>query len=630
MDVLRKASTEYQTRQIENALRAAERSLERIEKKLATGDLSVPAKTTTPASRDAAVQSIRARVKELNADLDARRREEKIGPYSDEARLTRELASLAKRKAELERRLREKDTSRKVKPLPTDDPRVQQAQHEINKLKGDLNQMAERIFLKHAPLTRKAAYWGLGVANLLKVTTLGFDVGALFRQLGVTYQAIVTDTTNLSKSIFTGKPRENASILAKMLKGGIAAFADEKAESAIYEKAVTRPGAAYDKVGNKIYYPVPFDTFTSAAEDIPRADLLNKVPWIVWPIIAGVKAYALGMALPAGLATVALASLTREALIRLDRAQRAMTTIARAEMADTFRREASSNGAIKLKQGDYSVGNNAVMVGTGRGQVKSLDPAIPVVNVFLLATRFYLSRIMSLTGQPIWAFNGVNKEAGFRARKEIVKMYGRSVIGRGALYGLLLAMLGKSDDKDENKTGLVMNPFSSDFGRFRVNKNLKVDFMSGINSFASIAFRYVGRRRYDANTEKYTALGGGYRNNVNDEAMRFISSKSNLLVRFIVDTHAGQYFGGKPVTFASALDQASSAIIINDVVRVYQEMIAEYGETEGSAKATALCLLMFGGMGASVRPTEDEQRALKAMQKEIARDEKRRTRELNE
>ena len=632
VDELRRASEEYQTRQIANALRAAEASLDRVSRKLASGDLSVPAKTITPASRDAAVQAIRARVKELNADLDARRREEKVGPYSDEARLTRELASLAKRKAELERRIREKDVSRKAKNLPLEDARKRRAQYEIELLKAEFSQMEERLVMKNAPLTKKAQYYGIGAANLLKIVTLGFDVGVVLRQLGTTYQALVSDLSVFSKN---GDARKNGSHLARLIKTGVRAFADPAVESEIYEQVKNRPGAEYDNVGSKkIYFSPPFDTFSSTKEDIPRADLMKDIPWFVWPAIAGVKWFVFGMSPPAGVALVAVGALTKPLLTRLDRAQRAMTNVSRADFVDSARRAASAEGAISLKPSDYSVMNNAVMVATGRGQIKKLDPAIPIANVVLLATRFYLSRIMALSLQPLFAegiFTPKESRAGMRARTEIAKMYARSIAGRASLYALLWAMLGRSDDEKEKKgTGLILNPFSNDFGRYRVNENLKVDFMSGINSFASITARYLGRRRYDATTEKYTALGGGFRNNVNEEATRFLSSKMNLLTKFLVDTHAGQYFGGKPVTVATAFEQASTAIITNDVVRVYEEMIGTYGKEEGAAKATAICLLMFGGMGASVRPSADEQRALKAMQKEIAKDEARRTRELNE
>ena len=626
---MRRESERYKTKQIENALRSAEAALGRIERKLASGDLSIPAKTPSAASRNAAVVAVRARVKELNRDLDARRREAKVGPYSDEARLHRQLATLKNRKTELERRIREKDISKKAKPLPIDDPQIRRAEFEIAKLKADFNEIVNKIALKDAPLTKKVAYYGIGVANLLKVVTLGLDVGVIFRQLGTSYQMLVNDT----KTILTGRTKQDGSQFLRMLRTGVAAFKDPKVENAVYEKIMTRPGAVYDKVGSKkMYFSPPFDSFDSSKDDIPRADLLAKIPPWMWPALAGLKWYVFGMSPPAGLALMAIGAATPYLLVRLDRAQRTMTNASRAEFIDAARRGASADGAIALTPADYSVLNNAVMVGTGRGHAgKSMDSAMPVSNLLLLATRYYLSRIQALSMQPLWNFTGGDAKASAAARGEVAKMYAKSVTGRAAIYGVIALLLGRAfwDDDDDDNLGMVWNPFSPDFMRYRATDKLKIDVTSGTQGFASIVARYIGRQRYDASKDRYTSLGSDYRNNVNDEVMNFLSGKRNLLFSFIVNTNAGQYFGGKPVTAANALEQATTAIIMNDVLRIFEEMREEYGPVEGSAKAAAICTLMFGGIGTSIRPSLDEERMLDQQKKDYRRSERLRERELN-
>lgn len=619
------ASPAGQAAQVAAAIKSSQAALDRVNARLASGDLSVPERVPTAADRAAVVQVIRDRVKAANKELDARRRDAKIGNYSDDARLNRQLASIAQRRADLERRIRDEDISKKPKPTTLSSRALEKAKFDLEKTKGDYQKVLDRLTVKNAPLGRKAIYYGIGIANLMKVVTLGLDVGVFLRQLGTTYQAIVDDAALFAKATRSKDARteikKNGTKLSRLLKGGAMAFINEDVENTIYEKVRNRPGAEYDQVGTNIKYSPPFDSFNSTADDIPRADLLDKVPWWMWPTLAGIKWALFGLNPAAGITLVAVGALTKPLLIRLDRAQRTMTNIARAEFADAYRRGASADGARMLKPAEYSLGNNAVMVATGRGTIKVLDPAIPVANQFLLATRFYLSRIMALTGQPIWAFTGDNATAGVRARAEVTKMYGKSIAGRAVLYGILIAMLGRHDDDDDDSLGLMMNPYSSDFGRYRATDKLKIDFMSGINGFASISARYLGRRRLNAKGE-YEALGGGYTDNVNAEAMRFVASKRNLLFSFIVSTHAGEYFGGKKVTPGSAFEQLSTAIIMNDVKRVFEEL--------GPVKGAEVCLLMFGGAGVSTRQNADEAALLKESKRLISKETKARERELNE
>ena len=208
------------------------------------------------------------------------------------------------------------------------------------------------------------------------------------------------------------------------------------------------------------------------------------------------------------------------------------------------------------------------------------------------------------------------------ARKEIAKMYGRSVAGRAAFYGVAIMMFGKADDEDEEDAGIVVNPFSKDFGKLRLTKKLSVDFMSSINGFASIVARYAGKRRYDEESQEYKALGAGYQQNLNDEVMRFLAGKRNLTFAYITNTFAGAYFGGKPVTPATALEEATTMIIANDTVRIFEEL--------GPVKGAALWALMFTGAGTSVRDSESQEQKLEEQRAEYLESEREREDRMNE
>ncbi len=289
------------------------------------------------------------------------------------------------------------------------------------------------------------------------------------------------------------------------------------------------------------------------------------------------------MSPPAGLVALAIGALTKPGLRALDRAQRVMTNQSRAMWYDAALASVNPSGKVTPSEA-RSIGR-AVMVASGRGSMGKLDNAIPLMNMVLNATRFYISRIQALTLQPLWM-------ADKGTRTEVAKMYGRSVAGRAVMYTILAAILGKRDDDDEKKDGIVLNPLSTDFGRIRHGK-VSADFTSGMNSFATIVARLVTGEKIDSKG-KVVKLTSEQRNNINDEAMRFLKSKRNLNTAFLWDTFiAKSYFGGKEVTPATMLEEATNMIILNDTKRIFEEL--------GPVKGAAVWTMMFTGAGTSIR-----------------------------
>lgn len=609
-------------KKLANALNTKKRritnEIEEIELALKSKTPRTP-KTRTPIADDAEVAELEKRL--------AEKRKEYADVFDQTtAREKRILASLKRRTAELERRMRERDFTAKPKLEPVNTEAKRKADFEFEKVKSKYDEMRHQYLLKNAPFSRKVGHYTLSTANLLKLLTLGFDVGVVMRQLGTSYQALSRDMGMLAPTKEGAKKRADGSYLKKILMEGVRAFGSAEYEHAAYEALRNRPNAGWDKTAGLVLN-APFDVHRNTKEDIPPANLLDNLPWWMWPALMTGKVVLGGVSLPASSVLLALSAVQKPLMQGLDRAQRAMTNQSRALFFDEAMNALHENKATVQ---DAKAIAKAVMVGTGRGTAPQfVESAIPFLNQLLLATRYYISRFQALSLYPIW-----NKDARQApvARKEIQKMYARSVTGRATLLALAAMAFGKSlsgDDEDPQE-GLIVNPTNPNFGRVRLADGVNLDFMSGLNNFASIAARYAMKLRTDPETGKKEALGAGYTQNLNDEVMRFVSGKRNVLFSFLTNYHAGAFFGGKPATVRNALEEATTAIIINDTMNVYKAMIDEYGPVKGSARASLFMSLMLMGAGTSVQDSEAEKEALRIARREATWARKLREARLNE
>lgn len=591
------ASPAAEARQIAAALKSAEENLVRLERKILDRDLTVPPKRDTPASRDARVQAVRGRVKELNKELSRLRREAKPKLDPEVTRLKRYLGSVEKRKAELERRMRENDFSPKAKPAPLNTAETRAADYAYAKVRAEYQEKLIDHTLKHANFTKKLGHGIRSTSNLMKVLTLGGDFGVMFRNLGgATTNALTHDALKLlGKKSYKPDPF----IFKNMVSEGFKAFKDATHEVAHYERIVHRPLAGYDKAfGMK--YAEPFEVPRASTEDIPPASLIDKIPWWVWPAVAGVKIGLIAsnpvLATAVGLSSTKIAAVLgfslgqKELLKRLDRAQRAMTNEARSLLIDSL---ITSMPGDTVSVEDGKALATAVMVATGRGQAKSLDngPLINAAQTMLLAARFYLSRIQALTLYPLWSGT-----MSMDARKQVAGMYGKSVTGRASIYLLLALAFGKKDDDDPEDTGVVLDWRSKDFGKVRISKDVMIDVASGLNQWGTALSRAVTgtvRNKETGKIEVFTPQ------EASDDITRFFAGRRNLAAGYLWDTFVKkEYYGNKPRTFATALDEATSAVILNDAYQVFEDA--------GPAKGAFVMGLMLAGGGANVGSYEQE------------------------
>lgn len=606
---------------LNTAMKRLTNEMEEIQLAIDTNTARTP-KTRTPLAASPELDALKKQLEAKRAEYDQK--------FKDEtARERRILGSIAKRKAELERRMsdpKNPDFSKPEVKAPVNTEATRKANYELSKVRAAYDEMRYKYMLANAPFATQAGSYVIGSGNLLKLMVLGTDVGVIMRQLGTTFQGVTRDLGMLAPTKEGAKKRADGSYVKRVLVEGARAFGSSEYEHAAYERLMERRNAGWDKTAGLILN-APFDVRKNSTEDIPPADLLEKIPWWIWPAMAGIKVSLLGASFPVSAAILTLGTVAKPLTKALDRAQRTMTNQSRAMFFDA--------ALDVLHDGHPTVAEakaiaKAVMVGTGRGTgVQKIESAIPLMNQVLLATRYYISRIQAASLYPLW-----NKDArtSSAARKEIARMYGRSVAGRAVLYGLAAVAFGKAltGDDDEPEEGLIVDPRNPNFMRLKLAEGTSIDFASSINQYISLTARMWTKTKIDPKTGEKIALGSGFSNNAVDEATKFLATKMNLQLGFAKSIYSKAFFGGKPATPANIIDEMTTAIIINDTFNTYDTMMKEYGPTLGAARASVFLGMMFGGAGASVYSTEAEKEANAMAKKEAEFARKQRQAELNE
>jgi len=575
-------------------LTAAEATLANLDAKLATGDLSVkPSKGA--ANVPASVAAVREKIKRASRQLDVRRREAAVGPYSEAALIQRRLGVLRKKLADRRRRIQTDDYSKKKVPLPPSSPEITQIEYELEKQDAIFYERRGQYMLRNAPKGRRAVQALKTVASGQKFLVLGGDWGTILRNV---YDATTLTAANdlmLGIKKLAGRADPAAkSQLRRMITKGVRAAFSPKFESETYRRQTTRANASWDSVlGNRII--APYDKANRGSEDLPVSNLIDKVPWWVWPIVAGANigliysspliAGIVGMSMTKGAFMLGASLVQKQWLQAVDRFQRTYVNEARVLLMDTF----IDNYVGEMDVEDGRAFAHLVNVVTGRGGARkgrdgvlmTIERMMPGLNAGFLAPRYYLARILSLFAQPLWSGPMTPQ-----TRKAIAYNYGKAKMVQGAILTLLIMAFGKANDDDPEDTGVVLNPYSRDFLKIRISPDVSVDVMAGFNQWMGFFIRRATGTVQDRETGLLKVMTPEEKGR---DIRNFAGGKMNPLLRYSTETFfIGEYFGGKPVMPMTILQEATSMVVIDDMIKVQEN-------TDPKTAAALSVLLLSGG-----------------------------------
>ena len=265
-----------------------------------------------------------------------------------------------------------------------------------------------------------------------------------------------------------------------------------------------------------------------------------------------------------------------------ERAYVAFLNRVRADMFDAMAASVGKNGGVTAAEARLIA--NYVNVVTGRGDLgKVQGVAVPLATVFF-SPRFVASRFQFLTLQPLR--RGLIKpetRGSAKVRLAIAKEYARTLIGVGLFYSTmkmaLHALLGEPG-KDK-KWDIVFDPRSSDFLKIRIGKT-RIDPLFGLQQVTVLGSRLTTGETTNLRGRTVPIRGpkvpfGGTTSS--DVMTNFLRSKLSPILGVAWDTIKGENFRDEPMTPGAAAKGLVVPISFQDIA----DLMKEQGLTAGTA-----------------------------------------------
>ena len=423
--VLRESDPARIDKRKQAAVKALEKSVIEITRKIQDGDLSTRSKSD-PFASDPDIVKLRASRDLLNKVMADLRQMKMPKRTPEEIAINRDQAMLQRKILNLEKRIRTKDYSKPVKSSPpsyaTRDALVKRKKDLESKFNDDLLQaeLAQRSLGRKIFDNTTDVVFGVSRAMLTS-----FDAGAFGRQAG----------------------------LVNYMRPGLA-LRNLPANFAFSEKAASRYEAALESDPNyarALASKLAITTWRpgsslSDREEVYRSRLAKKIP--------GVGA-----------------------------SERAYVTYLNAVRFSYFNTLVDTLSATEQTEANLQRIASHVNTMSGRGNLGKMEASAAAFAAVFFSPKYWWSRLQILGGlvyHPLDAISGfrLGKDETRAARKIIAQEYGRLIAAVGVVYSLAaLAKFGFGAEDDEFE--VVTDPRSSDFGKLKFN-NTRIDPMAGL------------------------------------------------------------------------------------------------------------------------------------------------------
>jgi hypothetical protein len=544
--VLRESDPARIDKRKQAAVKALEKSVIEITRKIQDGDLSTRSKSD-PFASDPDIVKLRASRDLLNKVMADLRQMKMPKRTPEEIAINRDQAMLQRKILNLEKRIRTKDYSKKVKSTPpnyaTRDALVKRKKELESKFNDDLLQaeLAQRSTLRKIFDNTTDVVFGVSRAMLTS-----FDAGAFGRQGGL--------VNFMRPGITFGNMAANFAFSEKSASRYEAALeSDPNYARALASKlAITswRPGSSLDD-----------------REEVYRSRLAKKIPGVG----ASERAYV-----------------TYLNVVRFSYFNKLVETLSATEQTEANLQRIASH----------------VNTMTGRGNLGKMEASAAAFAAVFFSPKYWWSRLQVLGGlvyHPLDAMTGfrLGKDETRAARKIVAGEYGRLIAGVGVFYSLIaLAKFGFGWDDDEFE--VVIDPRSSDFGKIKIG-NTRIDPMAGLLQNVVFISRFVSGEKVNAEGEKVAISGAIERKfgqNRLTETIRLLRTKLSPAAGSIVNFMDEQDVVGNKFTLETEI---LGSYIPMSIAETYSSM-----RELGLAPGVAAGLLGFVGYSANTYGGEEK------------------------
>jgi hypothetical protein len=201
---------------------------------------------------------------------------------------------------------------------------------------------------------------------------------------------------------------------------------------------------------------------------------------------------------------------------------------------------------------------------TGRGGLGKLEPAaVPLARV-MFSPRYYASRLQLAAGHSLWG-------GTMRTRRIIATEYARSLVGMGLYYTMLGAMF--SDDDDEKKGKIGLDPRSTDFGKVQIG-NTRLDPLAGLSQVIVLGSRSAAGQKVTGSGKVQDIRGkdvkfGG--DKWSDIMARHLRGKLHPVPSAIANLFDGTDLGGDEATIKNQTQNVVAPITYMDIYAALKE-----------------------------------------------------------
>ena len=523
---------------VQRQLRGIDRQIAEEERMIARGEGRKPARVPVPDTPE--VTAARERLAKLREDRKALTPEDVL----TEERVQRYLKAIERSKAELRRRIADKDYAPRTRPEPPLDDRIKEATRERDSLRRQFN-----LDMLNAKLAQRS------IPQVIFET--GFD--AIWRLPRAVWAS--TDVSGIGRQGLWSLIVHPRTTIPVIFKAGFA-FSEKRAtrlEEAM-EADPLFPAAMKAKLAITRWRP---GHSLAELEEMYRSRTAGLIP--------GVK-----------------------------HSERAYVTYLNALRMAHFK---LAYAALEAKAGGLTEANLAKAAEhinqlTGRGSMGKMDRSMGVLSGLFFSPRFWWSRLQVLGGMPLSAMDAatgfrLGKEETRAARKIIALERGRLALGYVAIYSLakIAAHMLQGDD-EEPPFDVSFDPRSSDFGKIKFRNGTRVDIGAGSLQNIVMASKLLTGEAVNTTTGEVVPLRGPGKTplrSADTDIWRMIRSKMSPSVGAAMNIASGENVVGDPTLPETELLGLYVPLPVSSSYESYKQL----GITGGTA-ATLLELFGFG------------------------------------
>lgn len=490
-------------------LSASEKRVAELENKIKKNQIGYAAKAQRAMFKTPELEASLAKEKALKDVINTMRQEQ--GLVESHAR---DLWKARKQRQvkEIERRIRQKDYAKKVKPELELDIEMERLQAEMDRKKFDLDVEIEKEKYRNLSGRDKRYEMWLDIVNAPKSLMASMDFSAPLRQ-----GAILSSRHPL--------------LAAKTFKNMFKHWASEEYATNWHSNLQRSDGYIRAKKSN-LFISEPMARL-KAAEERFSSNIAEKIP--VWG--RGVKAS--------------------------NRAYSGFLNELRMEVFNQHYEALQRNG-FKGKQMQKELDAMAYLINnfTGRGSLGKAEIAAPLANTFFFAPRFVTSRFNtlynSLTGYTIPRAKQGGRLITPRARMEAYK-----AVGAYITTGMSVLAMAKAAGAD-----VEADPRSSDFGKIKIG-DTRYDIWAGHQQIVVLLSKIAMQASKSPRTGKVTEFGSN--DNAAYTTLRFLRTKLSPPIGTLVSAGMKKNVDGTPFTASGAAWDMITPLIFSDMKSMYEE-----------------------------------------------------------